>query len=185
MSLLKKILSIICNLYTNIQGCRVLLKIPYITLDNGYCITALHRCEFRQMKKDYYKAFDSKLLKSIELVCYIFCEKLCFVLRDENDKILAYMFFIFNKHEWIQGYIHSNLIFVADDFQNTGVGALLEGNVLKFLQNNTSLRGIMARVTIQNKNAYRLIKYNGFEVMEEYTEANTGKKRVYVVKKFV
>ena len=42
----------------------------------------------------------------------------------------------------------------------------------------------MARVTIENKNAYRLIRYNGFNVIKEYTEEGTGKRRVYVVKNF-
>lgn len=184
MSILKKLYVIIDSVRINLQGCRKLHKIHPSELNEGFRVTALHRCEFRQMISDYKKAFDSKILISFLIPCFLFCNKLCFVLRDENNKIMAYMFFLFNKQEYIYNYIHSKAIFVANGYLNTGMGALLENHVLEYLKFNTTLRGVRARVTLTNKNAYRLIKYNGFEIIEEYTDPIKKKKRIYIVKDF-
>ncbi len=184
MHLLKSGWSTLKCIYTNYRGTSLLKPIRSFKVRDDCIIMSLKLKEMWKVRKDFKVAFSSNMLLSSWLIFLLFRRRLCFVLKNQKGSIMAYMFFMFNENEFKNNYIHASELFAASGFLNTGVGAIIESEVLHYLQVESSLNGVMARVTITNKNAYKLIEYNGFEVLSKYFDSKINQHRAYVLKKF-
>ncbi len=171
------------SLWTNFRGCHALPVIKRMAVGKSIHVDYLRWKDIFLARKEHLKVFHEPMSAGQFLLLLFFRRKLSFVLKNSKGESIAYMLLYFNANELKCNCIHIGALYMAEKFQGTGRAALLEKTVLTYLQEETKVSEVRARVTIENEDAYTLVLGNGFVVLEEYEDKGIKKKRAYVAKK--
>lgn len=173
-------------LFDNIVHARKLSKISIKQIENK---------EFELYKLDYYRKGDLEAIRSIHreslnsdlthsnrLLIKFLGHKLCFIIRDNSQKVIACILFYFDKNDIRKKRIHLGTIVVSEEKHGCGLGTLLIKHAIGNLECAKDLIGISSRVSLNNVVSLRLHRSNKFIIKEQYYDNKMHEMRAYLVR---
>lgn len=130
-----------------------------------------------------FKFSEFKFSRRDKYILYFFGNKICYLMIDNNGRLLGFMYFYFNWRDLVNRRIHSALAYMSPDCRGKGLGSVLHDNVFSSIFKNRWVRGISARWSSCNEAVSRILSKFGFEVVEKYLDKTTGEKRLYGIYK--
>ena len=150
---------------------------------DDYTISTLRFSNIYKLKNEYREVFGTPMPTSLFLLILINRKKTCFVLTKKGE-IIAVNFFYFHRNEFDNGYIHSAFMFVKPRYQGQGIGGKFKSKVLDLLKQQSIIKGIYTRISVENVKSLSIQKRYMFEVISSYIDMQSGEKCHYMLLKF-
>ena len=164
---LSSIITTIQRFFLNLKACRNLPKIPSrVEVKDGLYMSYGTSKEV----KEIYREQGSSI--PFLLITLAFRKKLCFVLRDSNDKFLATCCYYFNIKEYRLGFIHLSYHYTASSERGKGYGQIISTASEEYIDEFYPVKGIRIRVLQSNIASMRCRIVSGYKIIEEFPLEN-------------
>lgn len=94
-------------------------------------------------------------------------ERTCFLLKSsKNNTVIGGFWLYMNEWDLHHNTIHLGAYFVSNIYRGKHIGKLLVSNVIEELVTNRHIKGISAKVNMQNKASLMLLQSMGFKYVD-------------------
>lgn len=111
----------------------------------------------------------------------IFGKKLCFLMIDENEKLIGFIFLYFSYNDIKNRRIHSAFACMQSNYRGCGYGALLFIFALNWFTKIKWIKGISSRFAIDNNLSRKLHEKVGFKIIKKYFDEYIKKEKAYAI----
>lgn len=150
---------------------------------DDYTISTLQFGNICKLRNGYREVFGTPMSVTLFLSILINRKKTCYILTRRGE-IVAVNFFYFHRNEFDSGYIHSAFMFVNPHYQGHGIGGRFKSKVLDLLKQQSIVKGVYTRISVENVKSLSIQKRYMFEVVSSYIDMHSGEKCHYMLLKF-
>ena len=174
-------------LLDNIIHARKLVKIQKKQIESKslelYQLDCYRKGDLKTIRSIHRKCLNSDITNSNRVLIQILGHKLCYLIRDNSQRVIACILFYFDKRDIQEETIHLSSIIVSEEKHGCGLGSLLVKYSIENLRGIKGLMGVSSRVSLNNKASLKVHTNSNFKIKEEYYDTELQEMRVYLVLK--
>lgn len=108
-------------------------------------------------------------------------DKLCVVSREiTTQKLIGMSLYYFNKRDIKESTVHEGYTLVIPSFCGKGIGTAQRLHGLQHFSENSQLRGMTSRISLNNISSLKSNFNLGFKKIERYYDSNLQEERYYL-----
>lgn len=113
-------------------------------------------------------------------IVYLLLGKKLIICARDNNKIIGFMLFYFNKRDATEDTIHEGYIFVSPMHRGFGVATAMRQYAIEHFR-RCGRSGISSRISASNLPSLQSAQKVGYRIVEEYFDCALNEKRYYLV----